>query len=231
VAPPAPSDVDPPLIADVAAAASNPMAAPVVTVMISDRGSGVGEATVFFRAPAGAWQKAPLAGGTTGMFIARLPEGLQTTGFDYYVEATDVSGNGPARIASPEQPIRVPGATEEPTLVRVERQKQDAQTAAAPRAQIHPGWMMLSLGVGVLAGAGAGAYGLDLVQTQRRLDDNDEQLADNALSDARRQVLTETKVGLQEAAVQDTIITSILGVVAVAGVVTGAVLVVVSAAE
>ncbi|HEY4223935.1 MAG TPA: hypothetical protein VGO62_21415, partial [Myxococcota bacterium] len=96
---PLPPDSDAPIIEDLAAAASNPDAAPVVTCMLSDV-SGVGTARVFFRAAGqtGAFDKADLKGGTSGLFIARLPDGLQRSGFDYYVEATDVGGNGPARI-------------------------------------------------------------------------------------------------------------------------------------
>ena len=91
----APVDAEPPTIEDVAAAASNPDASPVITVMMSDHGSGVGSAFVHFRAKGGEWQRADLKGGTSGMFIARLPDGTQRSGFEYWIEATDIACHGP----------------------------------------------------------------------------------------------------------------------------------------
>ena len=113
---------DPPLIADVAAAASNPDASPIITVMMSDAGTGVGVAVVHFRPSGGSWQQAELKGGTTGLFIARLPEGTQRTGFEYWIEASDIAGNGPTRIASADRPIAVEKASE-PTTALLERQR------------------------------------------------------------------------------------------------------------
>lgn len=209
-----PADVDAPLIEDVAAAASNPDAAPVITVMLSDRGTGVGSAFVHFRVPHGEWQKVDLKGGTTGLFIARLPDGAQRTGFEYWVEATDIAGNGPARIASPDRPIVVDKATE-PTMQRVERQRAAAQ-AAAP-ISIHPAWLMLSLGVGVAAGAGAGAFALDVKNVQQTLDA--EQPDGVRLAE------------LEQARTVDVTAAATLGVVAVAGLATGVALVVISSIE
>jgi hypothetical protein len=199
-------DVDAPIIEDVAAASSNPQAAPIVTVLMSDRGSGVGTAAVLFRPlPAGSWRRAELKGGTGGLFIVRLPDGLQASGFDYYIEATDIAGNGPARVGSAEAPIRVEQATV-PTLERLRRRR-----TLEPDPTIHPGWVMLSLSVGVLAGAGAAFFGLDLVQAS----------ADVAAGDA----------GRQDAVVSDAVMSSVLGVVAAAGLVTGGTLTVLSSME
>src|SRR5438128_2128039 len=106
-------DTDPPIIEDLAAAASNPDAAPIVSAMLSDPGSGIGTAYVHYRGVGStSWEKAELKGAANGLFIARLPDGLQKSGFDYYVEATDVAGNGPTRIGSENAPIRVDRATE-----------------------------------------------------------------------------------------------------------------------
>ena len=209
-----PVDSEPPVIEDVAAAASNPDAAPVITVMMSDHGSGVASAFVHFRTKGGEWQKTDLKGGTSGMFIARLPEGAQKSGFEYWIEATDIAGNGPATIASPDRPIVVEKATE-PTLVRLER----ARVAAVNEApiHIHPAWLMLSLGVGVVAGAGAGAFALDINNVQRTLDT--EQPTGARLAE------------LEQARTTDIAAASTLGVVAAAGLVTGAVLVVLSSLE
>ena len=227
----APSDLDPPIIEDVAAASSNPQAPPMITVLMSDRGSGVGTSAVLFRplGPSattnGAWQKAELKGGTSGLFIARLPEGLQHSGFDYYIEATDIAGNGPARIGSPDVPIRVERATVS-TLERIERQR-----VVEPDPKIHPAFLMLSLGVGVLSGAGAGAFALDLAGTNDRLAEVRTQLARPDNSDQRRNDLLASKASLDNAAVGDTVISSVLGIVAAAGLATGITLVVFSSIE
>ncbi len=224
----APQDTEPPIIEDLAAAASNPAAAPVITAMLSDPGTGVGTAYVIYRAVgANTWEKAELKGGTGGLFIARLPDGLQKSGFDYYIEATDVAGNGPTRVGSADAPIRIDRA-HEATIARIER--QEAMLTPPPPA-IHPAWMMLSLGVGVLAGAGAGAYALDLVGLGRRITSADERLADPAISDNTRAALLVNKKSLETASVQDTVIATVLGVVGAAGIVTGTTLVVIGSVE
>lgn len=223
----APSDVDPPVIEDVAAASSNPRAAPAITVMMSDRGTGVGNAFVIYRAlPSGEWQKADLKGGTSGLFIARLPDGLQVTGFEYYIEASDIAGNGPSRIANAQAPIRVDRATQATT-----ERLRDAREAANVGPAIHPAFLMISLGVGVLAGAGAGAYALDLGSIGGRIADVDTELDTGGLSDARRAELLAARGGLETAQRGDLVIASILGVVAVAGLATGITLVALSATE
>jgi hypothetical protein len=183
----------------------------------------VGTARVFFRAAgsSGAFDKVELKGGTSGLFIARLPDGLQKSGFDYYVEATDIAGNGPARIGSPEAPIRVERATEA-TLTRLAHQEADHKD---PIPQIHPAWMMLSLGVGVLAGAGAGAYALDLAGVDKKVVGDDKILNDADTSAGAKRSAAANKTALSKAATQDTVITAILGVVSLASLATGVVLV------
>ena len=208
------ADTDAPVIEDVAAAASNPDAAPVITVMMSDRGSGVGTAQVHFRPHGGQWQKTDLKGGTSGLFIARLPDGVQRAGFEYWIEASDIAGNGPTRIASPARPIVVEKATE-PTLARVERQR--AAAAAAAPVRIHPAWLMLSLGVGVAAGAGSGAFALDINNVQQQIE-QEQPTGDRAAQQ-------------QQALIIDIAAAATLGVVAVAGLATGVVLVVLSSFE
>jgi hypothetical protein len=215
-------DTEPPIIEDLAAAAANPAAPPVITVMLTDNATGIGNAFVFYRGPGQSWSKAELKGGTTGLFIARLPDGLQRTGFDYYVEATDVAGNGPSRIGSPEAPIHVARATQA-TLDRLAQQPQP-QTRADP-VHIHPAWMMLSLGVGVLAGGGATAYAMDLSGVNQSIGVDQTNLADPNLSELGRKKIQDNEASLKQAATQDTVIAVILGVAGVAGIVTGAALV------
>lgn len=225
------ADVDPPLIEDIAAAAAHPDAAPVVTVMMSDRGSGVGAAVVVVRGPGQEWQRVPLVGngeGESALFIAHLPDGLQRTGFDYYVEASDRAGNGPARIGSPEQPIAV-DAAREPTRARLERQAL-AQTAPT-QMSIHPGFIMLGYGVGILGAAGAAGYLIDLNISTRRLAAVEDELASSGLSEERAAALNEARAGYQDAVVYDTAIAVVLGVVGVAGLVTGTALLIASGLE
>ena len=222
-----PADTDPPIIEDVAAASSNPRAAPAITVMMSDRGTGVGNAFVVYRAlPSGEWQKAELKGGTSGLFIARLPDGLQVSGFEYYVEASDIAGNGPARIANAQAPIRVERATQA-TSDRLREERAANEIGPA----IHPAFLMISLGVGVLAGAGTGAYALDLASIGTRIEDVDTELDAGGLEDRRRAELLAARSELETAQRGDLVITSILGVVAVAALGTGITLVVLSATE
>ncbi len=208
------ADREPPIIADVAAAASNPDASPVITVTLSDRGTGVGDAVVHYRPPGGTWRRAELRGGATGLYIARLPDGTQRTGFEYWIEASDIVGNGPTRIGSAERPIAVERAGE-PTVARLERERAAAE-AAAP-AHIHPAWLMLSLGAGVAAGAGAGAFALDIRNVQQIIDH--EQPAGARLAE------------LEQARTIDIAAAATLGVVALAGLTTGVVLVVLSSFE
>jgi hypothetical protein len=219
-------DFEPPIIEDIAAAASDPAAQPVITAMISDRGAGVATATVHYRARhEPGWRRAELKGGRAGLFIARLPDGLQRTGFEYYVEAVDAAGNGPVRIGSPEAPIEV----ERATVATRDRVPEPRIEEAGSR--IHPGWLMLSLGAGVLAGAGAGAYGIDLLGLNNKIGELDAALARTDLSDEQRARIGVRKDGLEGAAVQDAVIASVLGVVSAAAVVTGTALLIASALE
>jgi hypothetical protein len=216
------TDSEPPLIEDIAAASANPATAPVVTVMMSDRGSGVGDAAVVYRAAgASAWERVPLVGGSqdgSSLFIARLPDGLQRSGFAYYVEASDRAGNGPVRIGSAEEPIVVDKASE-PTRARLEREAI-AQTAPEP-LRVPPAFIMLGYGVGILGTAGAAGYLIDLGISQRRLETVEDELTTSDLTDARRRALTRAAAGYENAIIYDTAISAVLGVVGVAGLVTG----------
>jgi hypothetical protein len=226
-------DVEAPIIEDIAAAASSPDTAPVVTVMMSDRGSGIGDAAVVYRLPGSAeWKRAPLQGsGTAGssLFIAHLPDGLQRTGFEYYVEASDKAGNGPARIGSAEAPVPVAKATEA-TSKRLDRQREAEQDQSTAVTGIHPGWIMLALGTGVLAGAGAGAYLIDLSISSSRKAAAEADLRKSPTAD-QRQDLEAARDGYQNAIVYDAAIASVLGVVAVAALATGTALLVVANLE
>lgn len=204
-------DDNAPLIEDVAVAASSPSTAPMVTAVITDDWSGVEKAHVYFRRPgASAYEKTALHPGTGGLFIGRLPDGTQTTGFEYYVEVWDAANNGPTRMGSPEAPLKVQPAAEG-TVARLEREQE--QAALGP---VHPAWMMLSLGSGVLAAAASGVFWLDFMNLQAQR---------AAETDPERQT------ALDEALLGDVVIGSVLGVVAAAGLSTGVGLLIYSALE
>ena len=219
----APPDSVPPTINDLAIASDNPAVAPIITVSIRDAG-GIDSATVHFRVKGGAWKAVPLVGGTTAMRIARLPDGTQKDGFDFFVEVKDTSGNV-STSGSKNEPLAVPPAAEG-NIARVEGADRDASAIAGP----HPGWVMLAMGTGVLAGAGAAIFGYDLGIVQARSETVKEQLAGN-VSAARRKELEANQKQLQDAITQDTAVTAILGVIGGAALATGITLLVVGAVE
>ncbi len=211
------ADTNPPTIADMSIAADNPRAAPVISANVYDDVT-VGSAIVWWRTPGGEWQQSPLMG--TGRFrLLRLPDGVQTEGFDCYLEVIDGAGNV-ATAGTRTSPLAIARAVEGNAL-RVKNQLADEGAIAGP----HPGWIMLSLGVGVAAGAGAGIFAYDYGLTNTRLDGIDEQLSGN-ISDTRRGELERSQSALEKVKTQDVAAAAILGVVAAAGVVTGVVLLV-----
>jgi hypothetical protein len=219
----APSDAESPNIEDLAVAAANPAAPPMITAVFSDDASGVKLAEVFFRKPGDAsYEKAEFAAGQSGIFIARLPDGLQRSGFEYYVEVVDAAGNPPSRLGSADRPLVVNGATES-TAARLERRAIEERIEPS----IHPGWTMLALGVGVAAGAGAGVFAYDWNVTRGRIDAVDEVLAANP-SDVAAQ---DQRAALQNAQLLDGTIGALLGVVGAAGLAIGVTMVVLSAVE
>lgn len=156
---PAPSagarDTEPPRIEDIAVAAANPNMAPMVTAVITDDYSGVDRALFFYRLTGeNEFKKAVLVPGAGGLFIARLPDGVQLKGFDYYVEVYDAANAAPSRIGSADVPLFVPAASGGTTLssTYVEDEFEGA----------HPGWVMLSIGSGMVLSAASGWFFYDL---------------------------------------------------------------------
>ena len=197
-------DSDAPGIEDVAVAASNPDVAPVITAVLSDNGSGIGSAILSYRvAGAAEWQTLALAGTPGDNWVGRLPDGPQRTGFSWCLDVTDKSGTA-GHLGTRERPFEVPAATEG-TLSQLEHE---------PQKGIHPAWVMVAFGGGVLSGAGAGAFAIDLGTSNTRL---------------KNTVDTTTRTALQHAITQDAQIASVLGVVGAAGIATGIVLLVFSA--
>src|SRR5207245_2073373 len=63
-------------------------------------------------------QMNPVAG-VNDLFTAEVPMSLTAEDFDYYIEAFDEDGNGPARVGSPESPLHVSvGAAGPPSVAR-----------------------------------------------------------------------------------------------------------------
>ncbi|HEY1101317.1 MAG TPA: hypothetical protein VGF99_20435, partial [Myxococcota bacterium] len=151
--------------------------------------------------------------------IARLDDGAQRAGFDFYVEVKDAAGNV-TTSGTRTSPLKV-GPASEGNAQRVQRELAADTAVRGP----HPGWVMLSLGVGVAAAAGAGIFGYDLVLTNTRLTAIDDELRGD-VSQERRRDLERTQTALEKVATQDTAAAAILGVVGIAGLTTGVVLLV-----
>lgn len=216
-------DTRPPQVLDLSIASDNPLSAPVITLMIKDD-VGVANVVCHWRVGAGAWQDTPMNGGSGQLFIAVLPDGTQETGFSLWVEAHDAANNF-AHVASDVTPLVVAAAVEG-NAERVERQELEAQKVNGP----HPAWVMLALGTGIATGAAAGVFVYDLSLIGKRQEIVDGLLAQD-ISAARRAELEDTKVGLDEAVLQDGALVGTLGVISAAALTTGVVLLTVAALE
>ena len=216
-----------PLIEDLAVAAGNPTTSPMITAVITDDWSGVERAEIFFRRTGELeYQKTTLSPGAGGLFIGRLPDGLQKSGFEYYVEVWDAAKNGPARMGTPEAPLPVAPA-KEGTLQRIERQEREA--LAGP---VHPGWVMLAMGTGVVATAVSSWFWYDLFKTVLPgLETVNQNLASPNLSEADRQKNLEAQLAYEQARTGNLAIGSIVGVVGVAALGTGIALMIASVGE
>lgn len=209
------ADVDPPIITDLAVAASSREAAPVITAAITDAESGVGEAVVHYRAKAKKrWQSAALRG-SGGLFLAQLPDGLQRTGFEYWVAATDVAGNGPTRIGSEDHPIWVEAAS-------VSTTRALAQRSVAQGKKTDPLWAVVAVGVGVVSGATGGLFAIETAGLHEKSAELEAVLGRDDLSANLRARLVKRRSGFEDAALQQTVIASTLGGIAVLSIVTGA---------
>jgi len=218
------ADRDPPSIEDFAIAAENPNAAPNITARITDA-TGVERAIIYYRAlpaqGARSYEQLTLTGGKTGLFIARLPDGLQRTGFEYYVEVHDAAGNPPATLGSADQPFLIEGATQD-TLSRLKEEE-----ALQPK-KLNPMWPMAAFGIGVLAGAGSAAFFVHYGLLNSRDGEIVRQLGDTNLDANTRNALLKEQQDANSYRVTDLFAGGALGVAGVVGLVTGAVLLVVS---
>ena len=212
-----------PVVIDLSIAADNPASAPVVTTMLRDD-VGVASAVVHWRTKGQPWQQAVLVGGTGPLRIARLPDGPQRTGFSMWIEAKDDAGNM-THVASEHAPLEIKAAVEGNSQ-RVTRETAAADVVRGP----DPGWVMLALATGIAAGAGSGIFFYDMNVIATRSDQVNKLLGDD-VSAARRQELEGARDELQTGFIQDAVVATTLGVVGVAGLVTGVTLLVFAAAE
>lgn len=196
-----PVDTTPPTFDDLAVAAGRGGAVSRVTAVVTDDMSGVDSVIIFFRTGDEVlFREAKLVAGEGGLFLGQLPPGIQNSGFSYYIEAQDAGGNK-AQLGTPERPFVVAPAGES-DLVRLER--EEAYEPPAPT--IHGAWIALALGTGVIVTVAAAAFWVDFVRIQLLL----------------REPLTDAyRTQVEQAALGDLAIASVMSILAVAAVGTG----------
>lgn len=208
-------DTEPPSVDDFAVAAQNPNGAPYVTAVITDDASGVASAIVFTR-QAGKleWQQTPLVANDGGLFLGKLPDGLQKTGFEYYVEVTDAKGNGPTKVGSRNQPLIVEPAG----MGELAREKIPVEQA---QFVVHPAWVMVAMGAGILAAGVSGIFWYDLGGLVIQRQDNQALLDMGGLSNADRAELEAANANIDNAIIGDIAIAGTLTAIAAAALGTG----------
>ena len=208
-----------PFIEDVAVAAVNPEIQAMVTAIIVDD-KGIDTATLYFRrVDESAFTSMPLSTGSSSLFVGRLPDGLQLGSFEYYIEAIDTGANL-TRMGSADEPFLVKAA-QEGTLERLERENKKG-----PVSKIHPAWVMMALGGGVLASAGSGAFFYDYSRLKREIDEIDAKLLETNTEELRAR-----KTEREESAFSSVIIGAVLGALGFVGLTTGISLLVVNGTE
>ena len=209
------ADSEPPRVDDLAIAAQNPNGAPYVTAVITDDASGVASAIVFTRKPGSIdWVQTPLVADAGGLFLGKLPLGLQKTGFEYYVEVLDAKGNGPTRVGSDESPFRVePAGLGE--LAR-EKMPDDEVTYA-----VHPAWVMVAVGAGILAAGVSGIFWYDMGGLLLQRNAIEDQLAMGGLPQADIDALTAERGEVDNAILGDVAIAGVLTTISLAALGTG----------
>ncbi|MFZ9886552.1 MAG: hypothetical protein ACO3JL_03525 [Myxococcota bacterium] len=200
-----------PLVDDLSVAASGPDVAPVISAVVRDAETSVARVEVCHRAAgrSDAFSCVAMAKGEQDLFLARLPDGLQTSGFSFFLVAYDAAENV-ARFGAEEKPIEVPAASEG-TLERLDREERLLAYGA-----VHPGWIMLSLGTGLLAAGVAGVFWSDYANMHAL----QQSETDPALRSRREEVL-----------LGDLLWAGGLSTVAAVGTVTGVVLLGISGAQ
>jgi hypothetical protein len=103
-------------------------------------------------------------------YEAKIPAEQVNTDIEYYIEAFDSAGNGPARAGSPEEPIRVkvfdpskPESKSRATKPRPKDEEPDLTAEAPPAADDGSGgllskWWFWTIAAAVVAGGAVGIY-------------------------------------------------------------------------
>lgn len=218
-------DHEPPVIEDLAVAAINPDAPPMFTAIFTDDYSGVERAEVYFRTPsATTYSVVAFTPGQGGLFLARLPDGVQKEGFAYYVEVWDAARNGPTRLGSPEAPLSVAPAVES-TTARMAREER-----ARNAGKVHPGIVMGVMGAGIVLGAASGLFWYDLANVvEPAIAAREAELASAALSESRRAELEASRDSLLRSRSDDLLAGSLLAAGGGVALISGVVLLAVSA--
>lgn len=121
--------------------------------------NGVSRAAVFYRrAGETSYRSLPMGDLGEGAYTATLPASLVSSDLEYYLEAFDKDGNGPARSAGPAAPYRVAvgEAVAPPATVALPQMVKAPFTANPGRAA---GWLFIAGFVGAGLFAGGEAYG------------------------------------------------------------------------
>ena len=118
-APASTTDIDPPSIEHTPVTRAPRGVRTVIEAIITDP-SGVFAPQVFVRAPKGRFQGVPMEDRENNKYVAEVPAKMLSQGsFDYFIEAYDELGNGPARSGTPDKPYTVQGFEAPPKPVRV----------------------------------------------------------------------------------------------------------------
>jgi hypothetical protein len=149
-----PVDQQAPVIAHAPPTTCSADAACVVEARITDA-SGVFDPTLLYRAAGKpTYERVPMtAPDATDLYRAAIPAALLTAGdVEYFVEAFDVQGNGPARAGAEDSPFVLPrlrpATPPPPTTTTV-----PAPTTAAQPAEADGSDTALLIGAGIAAGA------------------------------------------------------------------------------
>lgn len=155
-------DNEPPGIIHVPVAEAKAGQAVEITAKITDK-SGVFEPTLFFRVVGSAKFTSSGMTGSGDTYVATIPASLLKSDVEYFIEAYDTPGNGPARFASADAPQRIIARAAEVAKVaatEVAPTKAVATVSEATSAQTASNGGMKLGGYGLLgAGGVAGVVG------------------------------------------------------------------------
>ena len=219
------ADSVPPVIDDFALAHQSPDAPPRATAVVHDDSSGVDSVTVYFRtAAAGPFSASKMTAGSGGLFLGSLENGIQRTGFFYYVEAKDAAGNV-TNLGTAHRPIYIDAAG--PSVGRVFKKPQPLVEGPP----VHNFWIALAYGAGIIGGAAMGVVAFDMARVGLFWNAGSGNFIDDLELVPSQRPSGTFKQQLEQSLILDGAIMLVAGIVAVAGMTTGSVLLVINALE